>query len=71
MVSLHHYLHANINGVADYRMKLGEEGKGLRRTCAMEGTVDKLAVRRMKNQDMSWSLQGIRRLLRLESQQRK
>ena len=59
----YHYLHANSNGVADYRMKLGEEGKGLRRTGAMEGNVDKLVVRRMKNQGMSWSLQGIRRLL--------
>jgi len=44
-------------------VKLGEEGKGLRRTGAMEGNVDKLVVRRMKNQGMSWSLQGIRRLL--------
>jgi hypothetical protein len=44
-------------------VKLGEEGKGLRRTDAMEGNVDKLVVRRMKNQGMSWSLQGIRRLL--------
>jgi hypothetical protein len=59
----YHYLHANSNGVADYRLKLGEEGKGLRRTGAMEGNVDKLVVRRMKNQGMSWSLKGIRRLL--------
>ena len=44
-------------------MKLGEEGKGLRRTGAMEGNVDKLVVRRMKNQGMSWSIKGIRRLL--------
>jgi hypothetical protein len=29
----------------------------------MEGNVDKLVVRRMKNQGMSWSLKGIRRLL--------
>ena len=59
----YHYLHANRDGIADYRMNLGEEGKGLRRTGAMEGNVDKLVVRRMKNQGMSWSLQGIRRLL--------
>ena len=59
----YHYLHANRDGIADYRLKLGEEGKGLRRTGAMEGNVDKLVVRRMKNQGMSWSLKGIRRLL--------
>jgi hypothetical protein len=29
----------------------------------MEGNVDKLVARRMKNQGMSWSLKGIRRLL--------
>ena len=29
----------------------------------MEGNVDKLVARRMKNQGMSWSLNGIRRLL--------
>lgn len=59
----YHYLRSNSYGIADYRMKLGEEGRGLRRTGAMEGNVDKLVVRRMKNQGMSWSLQGIRRLL--------
>jgi hypothetical protein len=59
----YHYLNANRDGIEDYRIKLGEEGKGLRRTGAMEGNVDKLVVRRMKNQGMSWSLQGIRRLL--------
>jgi hypothetical protein len=59
----YHYLQANRDGIEDYRVKLGEEGKGLRRTGAMEGNVDKLVVRRMKNQGMSWSLQGIRRLL--------
>jgi hypothetical protein len=59
----YHYLYDNRAGIADYRLKLGEEGKKLRRTGAMEGNVDKLVVRRMKNQGMSWSLQGIRRLL--------
>jgi Uncharacterised protein family (UPF0236) len=59
----YHYLQANRDGIEDYRLKLGEEGKRLRRTGAMEGNVDKLVVRRMKNQGMSWSLQGIRRLL--------
>jgi hypothetical protein len=59
----YHYLHTNSDGIADYRLKLGEEGKKLRRTGAMEGNVDKLVVRRMKNQGMSWSIKGIRRLL--------
>ncbi len=59
----YHYLYDNRHGLADYRLKLGEEGKDLRRTGAMEGNVDKLVARRMKNQGMSWSLNGIRRLL--------
>ena len=59
----YHYLRNNSYGIEDYRLKLGEEGKGLRRTGAMEGNVDKLVARRMKNQGMSWSLNGIRRLL--------
>ena len=59
----YHYLYDNRSGLEDYRLKLGEEGTGLRRTGAMEGNVDKLVVRRMKNQGMSWSLKGIRRLL--------
>jgi hypothetical protein len=29
----------------------------------MEGNIDKLVVRRMKNQGMSWTIKGIRRLL--------
>ena len=59
----YHYLYDNRHGLTDYRLKLGEEGKGLRRTGAMEGNVDKLVARRMKNQGMSWSVNGIRRLL--------
>jgi hypothetical protein len=59
----YHYLYDNRYGLTDYRLELGEEGKGLRRTGAMEGNVDKLVARRMKNQGMSWSLKGIRRLL--------
>ena len=59
----YHYLYDNRYGLTDYRLGLGEEGKGLRRTGAMEGNVDKLVARRMKNQGMSWSLKGIRRLL--------
>lgn len=57
------YLQENSTGLADYRLALGDEGKGLRRTGAMEGNVDKLIARRMKNQGMSWTIKGIRRLL--------
>jgi hypothetical protein len=59
----YNYLKENRSGLADYRLALGEQGKGLRRTGAIEGNVDKLVVRRMKNQGMSWTLKGIRRLL--------
>jgi hypothetical protein len=59
----YHYLRDNKSGVADYRLDMPSECPGLRRTGAMEGNVDKLVVRRMKNQGMSWSVRGIRRLL--------
>lgn len=59
----YNYLLENSSGLGDYRLALGDQGKGLRRTGAIEGNVDKLVVRRMKNQGMSWSLKGIRRLL--------
>jgi hypothetical protein len=59
----YHYLKNNISGLGDYRLALGAEGKKLRRTGAIEGNVDKLIVRRMKNQGMSWTMKGIRRLL--------
>jgi hypothetical protein len=59
----YYYLYDNRSGLAVYRSKLGEEGTGLRRTRAKKGNVDKLVVRRMKNQGMSWSIKGIRRLL--------
>lgn len=57
------YIATNSTGLRDYRLALGEEGKNLRRTGAMEGNVDKLVVRRMKNQGMSWRVEGIRRML--------
>jgi hypothetical protein len=57
------YLYENSSGIGDYRLRLGEEGKTLRHTGAIEGNIDKLIVRRMKNQGMSWTLKGIRRLL--------
>jgi hypothetical protein len=57
------YLDENSCGVGDYRRTLGEAGKALRHTGAIEGNIDKLIVRRMKNQGMSWTLKGISRLL--------
>ncbi len=58
------YLAQNISGLADYRRSLGEaEAAGLRRTGAIEGNVDKLVARRMKNQGMAWSVKGIQHLL--------
>jgi hypothetical protein len=60
----YHYLSENRAGLQDYRLRLGEEErKGMRGTGAIEGNVDKLVVRRMKNQGMSWTVNGIRRLL--------
>ncbi len=57
------YLVENESGLKDYRLELGQEGKGLRRTGAIEGNVDKLVARRMKNQGMSWTIAGIERML--------
>ena len=57
------YLRENRVGLVDYRLGLGAGGKELRRTGAIEGNVDKLVARRMKNQGMSWTVRGIRRLL--------
>lgn len=60
--SLSQYIQSHASGLEDYRQNR-EDTKGLRRTGAVEGNVDKLVVRRMKNQGMSWTLQGIRRML--------
>jgi hypothetical protein len=57
------YINSNASGLRDYREDLGQQGINLRRTGAIEGNIDKLVVRRMKNQGMSWSRQGIRRML--------
>lgn len=57
------YISANAHGLQDYRDTLEHQDANLRRTGAIEGNIDKLIVRRMKNQGMSWSLQGIRRML--------
>ena len=57
------YIKANADGLQDYRENLAQPDSAWRRTGAIEGNVDKLIVRRMKNQGMSWSLQGIRKML--------
>jgi hypothetical protein len=61
--SVRAYLAENATGLRDYRLDLGEAGEGLRRLGAIEGNVDKLVVRRMKNQGMNWKVSGIRRML--------
>jgi len=63
MARAYRYIQENSSGLGDYRLSLGEEGKTLRHTGAIEGNIDKLIVRRMKNQGMSWTLKGISRLL--------
>jgi hypothetical protein len=58
----YHYMWENRSGIADYR-SYPDRQNGIRHTGVIEGNVDKLVVRRMKNQGMSWSLRGISRLL--------
>lgn len=60
---LEHYMISNAFGLKDYRPASKSSGNTLRRTGAMEGNVDKLIARRMKNQGMSWSPKGIRSML--------
>jgi hypothetical protein len=62
LAKAYHYMQENRSGIPDYRTQMDKE-RGLRRTGAMEGNIDKLVVRRMKNQGMSWTLRGISRLL--------
>jgi len=59
---LYRYIKANASGLVDYRHDIADS-QYLRRTGAIEGNIDKLIVRRMKNQGMSWTPQGIRRML--------
>ncbi len=63
IAGVRHYILKNECGLRDYRLDLGVEGKDLRRTGAMEGNNDKLIVRRMKGQGMSWTIKGCRRML--------
>ena len=64
------YISSNASGLKDYREQADQHDNNLRRTGAIEGNVDKLIVRRMKNQGMSWTRQGIRRMLWLRIKQR-
>lgn len=57
------YLNSNVSGLLDYRLDSDHADGVLRRTGAIEGNVDKVIVRRMKNQGMSWTRKGIRRML--------
>jgi hypothetical protein len=63
IAKLQGYLNENAEGLGDYRWEIGEKATELRRTGAMEGNIDKLVVRRTKNQGMSWSIQGLKSLL--------
>jgi hypothetical protein len=58
---LYRYIRTNASGLKDYRQAANRDV--LRRTGAIEGNIDKLIVRRMKNQGMSWTVEGIRRML--------
>lgn len=53
------YIKANTSGIAPDTDISGS----LRGTGAIEGNIDKIIVRRMKNQGMSWSIKGARRML--------
>jgi len=59
------YLVRNVDGLVDYRIRLGlkeEEHPGLG---AIEGNVDKLVVQRMKGRGRSWRLAGAKAMLAL------
>lgn len=57
------YLADNAQGLRDYRADLGQAGKGLRRTGAIESNVDKLAANRLKKRGMSWTIAGANRMV--------
>jgi hypothetical protein len=62
-----HYISSNATGLQDYRHDVHVDNNQLRRTGAIEGNIDKLVAKRMKNQGMSWTINGIRRLLCVRS----
>ena len=57
------YIRANASGITPDTDVSG----GLRGTGAIEGNIDKIIVKRMKNQGMSWSINGARRMLFLRA----
>lgn len=57
------YLADNMQGLKDYRSNIGEAGKRLRRTGAIESNVDKLAANRLKKRGMSWTIAGANRMV--------
>ncbi len=59
IVKLSGYLKANFSGLKTHPEM---DNAGLS-TGAIEGNIDKFIARRMKHQGMSWSIQGIRRML--------
>ena len=59
---LYRYIRANVFGLKDYRHAITGD-YNLIRTGPIEGNIDKLIVRHMKNQGMSWTHKGIRRML--------
>lgn len=60
------YIINNMEGLADYRMRLeNTDVTGLRGMGAMEANVDKLAANRMKKRGMSWTEKGIQRMARI------
>ncbi len=61
------YINANAPGLTDYRRDIKIPDIQLRRTGAIEGNIDKLVVKRMKNQGMSWTIKGIRHMLCVRS----
>ena len=61
------YISSNATGLQDYRHNMNVLTTQLRRTGAIEGNMDKLIVKRMKHQGMSWSLRGIRHMLCVRS----
>jgi hypothetical protein len=59
------YLRNNREGLVDYRTRLGLDERQWSGLGAIEGNVDKLAVRRMKGRGMSWRMPGARAMLAL------
>ena len=61
------YICSNATGLTDYRREMKLSATQLRRTGAIEGNIDKLVAKRMKNQGMSWTINGIRHMLCVRS----